>query len=316
MSESEDEKRERLERPFGRCMRDLCKELGITAGLIASRAAHDKTQPATGNTAKLSKSTVVDMLDGTTWAPRNEETLSRLVRAMRLDQAQEARLHAAAHRGAEARAEKAQQSVEKKQTNRAKVAEGHVESSDDASPASGPPTTATSTPRTRIRHLVGWVIALLAAALVTVLVVLLVSGPGGTEVPRVQSAPAASSCPPPPAPALSRATVSQKTPQARFYTAVVVNTWSSSQCRDVGVVPRVSPLRSKTEWPGYHTGDSVTVSCYYPQGLPATDKDTREVSTTWYKLDDGRYLSALFLRVQGQPGTEPPPELANCAGVR
>ena len=109
MSESEDQKRERLSRPFGRCMRDLCKEKGLTAGQIAAQAAHNTTHTDSASTAKLSKSTVVDMLDGTTWAPRNEETLSRLVQAMRLDKEQEARLREAARLGADARAAKVQQ---------------------------------------------------------------------------------------------------------------------------------------------------------------------------------------------------------------
>ena len=98
--------------------------------------------------------------------------------------------------------------------------------------------------------------------------------------------------------------------------ATVVNTWSLSRCKDLGIRPRVSPLGSKLLYPGFFTGTSVYVTCYYPRGVEITDKDTRKSSTVWYKLEDKHWLSAMFLQIGKRPGVSPPPSMPICRGVK
>lgn len=132
----------------------------------------------------------------------------------------------------------------------------------------------------------------------------------GTSPPTVALS---SSCSIPPAPPIP------KTPYriGNSWRATVVNTWSLSRCEDIGVRPRVSPLGSKKLYPGFFTGTWVFVTCYYRQGVPITDKDTQESSTTWYRLDDkGSWLSAMFLQIGDQPGSSPPPGMPVCRGVK
>ena len=127
--------------------------------------------------------------------------------------------------------------------------------------------------------------------------------------------------PPTPPPSPSTACKSPDRPAARVdlspspgvRQATVVNTWSSKRCQDIGVRPRVDPRRSEQTYPGFHIGDPVTVVCYRRDGTRIVDADTQEPSSVWYRMDDGRWLSGLFLELQdGRRGTTPPSDMPVC----
>jgi hypothetical protein len=139
----------------------------------------------------------------------------------------------------------------------------------------------------------------------------------GAQAP-IAGSPTPTSVPSPSCQAPSPPPITEsRTPRRGVWQASVYNTWSIEKCRDVGVVPRVSPLRSELIFPGFFSGNHVSVVCYYPDGDVVTDKDTGKSSPVWYQLDDKRWLSALFLRVAGEPGTTHPPRgMSQCRKVR
>jgi hypothetical protein len=130
--------------------------------------------------------------------------------------------------------------------------------------------------------------------------------PDDRPVPEPSSSPCVSPSP------LPSPTAS---PADDTWVGTVVNTWSTSRCKDIGTLPRVSPLRTQKDDRGYFTGTKLTVTCYFSKGLPVPDKDTGKETTLFYRLDDGLWMSALFLQLPGASLTEPPRNMKTCRTV-
>ena len=99
---------------------------------------------------------------------------------------------------------------------------------------------------------------------------------------------------------------------ARTWQATVVNTWSSSRQKDIGIRPYLHPSRADQTYPGYFTSDVVSVACHYDKGRSVQDKTTLETSSVWYRLNDGFWLPGLFLQFEGRLGTTAPSRMPAC----
>lgn len=107
----------------------------------------------------------------------------------------------------------------------------------------------------------------------------------------------------------------QPTSSPRVWHATIVNTWSSSRSKDVGVFRYRSPLRPERELPGHFSGDSISIVCQYRQGRMVTDSATGQSSAVWDQLVDGSWLPDLYIDLPKVSGERPPMDIPTCRDV-